>query len=147
MDDKNFLLTLLTLSDNAIKDDLDKLNPIINTLNTAELTTQQIETLNTNVASLIDPGMPNIVDGIKLIINGVTGLNKNYLLALIDIRFLDFKDLSLAKSLVESKLLDTSITFDNNVVKYNYYYVLSNLAINLKDNALIEQAINMVQSL
>jgi len=147
MDDKIFLLNKLNLVNAILGNDVEGVTTVITTLNAVTLTTDQITSIKETLISLFDGDTSNLdINLIKSVINQINEINKNYLLNLLELKTLSLRDSS-SKTIIQQKLQDNSITFDNDNDKYNYYYILSNYAIALKDRVLIQAAITVVQTL
>lgn len=147
MDDKVFLLNKLNLVNAILGNDVESVTAVITDLNAITLTTDQITSIKETLISLFDGDITDLnIDLIKSVINQINEINKNYLLNLLELKTLSLRDSS-SKAIIQQKLQDTSIVFDNDSDKYNYYYILSNYAIVLKDRTLIQAAITTVQAL
>ncbi|BAH06751.1 hypothetical protein [Clostridium kluyveri] len=147
MDDKVFLLNKLNLVNAILGNDAEGVKTVITALNAVTLTTDQITSIKETLISLFDGDTSNLdINLIKSVINQINEINKNYLLNLLELKMLSLRDSS-SKTIIQQKLQDTSIVFDNDNDKYNYYYTLSNYAIVLKDRTLIQAAITVVQAL
>ncbi|MCH4199292.1 MAG: hypothetical protein LKF87_03705 [Clostridium tyrobutyricum] len=147
MDDKTFLLNKLNLADAVLTNDADGVNTAITALNGEALIVNQTSSIKETILSFLDGGVSNMnIDLLKSVINQINGLNKAYLLSMVDLKTLSFRD-STAKTIVQEKLQDKEITFDDDNDKFNYYYILSNYAIVLRDRELIQAAITAVQAL
>lgn len=147
MDDKVFLLNKLNLVNTILGDNTEGVTTVITDLNAVTLTTDQVSAVKETLISLFDGDTSSLsIDLIKSIIDQINGINKSYLLNLLELKTLLLRN-SNAKTIIQQKLQDVSIIFDNDNDKYNYYYILSNYAIALKDRVLIQAAITAVQAL
>lgn len=147
MDDKVFLLDKLNLVNAILGNDAEGVATVITSLNGVTLTVEQVSAIKETLVSLFDGDISDLnIDLIKSVISQINELNKNYLLNLLELKTLSLRDSS-SKTIIQQKLQDNSITFDNDNDKYNYYYILSNYAIALKDRGLIQAAITAVQTL
>jgi len=147
MDEKTFLLNLLNLSDGMLKNDTTLINTTISNFNNATLDESQKTKLKENIYNFINGDTAVSKDALKNVINLLNCLNKDYLNAVVDLRFVDIGNKESLKTFVTNKLADTKIVFDSDTDKYSYYYQLSNLAIVTRDVSVIEKAIEAVQKL
>jgi hypothetical protein len=148
MEDMDFLLNILKLSDGIIKKDNALITTISNTFNSGKLTEEQEERIKSCLSSFIEGDSNNTNLTLKLAINSISSINKNYLLALITIRNINIYGNPIeAKQVITTKLSDTTIVFDNDRDKFTYYSFLVNLTIRTQDISLIKAAIDKIQSL
>ncbi|MFT5873849.1 MAG: hypothetical protein ACI8WT_002801 [Clostridium sp.] len=143
MEEKEFLLNLLKLTDGLINNDVSIISTIVSDINLGVLTDVQVRKIKDTISSFIYSSQSEINTTLKSIINNIKALNKEYLIALLEIKEISStNDPIISKELIKSKLNDTTIIFDNNNDKTNYYSLLINLSINLKDSDLIKLAID-----
>jgi hypothetical protein len=147
MDEKSFLLNLLNLSDGILKNDTNLINTTVANFNSAELTEPQKVKIKENVYNFMNGDTTVSEDTLRNVINSLNCLNKPYLNAVVDLKFVDINGKEGLKTFVTNKLADTKIVFDSDTDKYSYYYQLSNLAIVTRDVSVIEKAIETVQKL
>ncbi|EPY6430793.1 hypothetical protein [Clostridium sporogenes] len=144
MENKIFLLNLLQLTSNIIKDSTEAVT-IAGEFNKAELTKDQEGQLKDNINSLINEDINN-VSLLKDVINAIDILNKQYLISMLELRSLNFQNEGFKKVIYE-KLSASDITFDNDTQKYMYYSLLVNLTIASRDTELIKLAIDKIQNM
>jgi len=147
MDEKNFLLSILTLSDGIIKEDTGIVAGATDSLNLTTLKDDQQDTVK-NIITTAIYNTKGINPALKLAISKINGLNEKYLLSLFDVKMITLSNNFLEnKQEIEDKLKDSSIVFDNDRDKHSYYFQLVTLTINLQDSDLIKTAFDRIQSI
>lgn len=145
MENRIFLLNLLQLTSNIMENNNEAIK-IVEEFNKVELTKDQQGQLKENIFLLINKSMKNI-NLLKEVVSNIKILNKEYLLSLIELKNIDFSNISLLKSIVSKNLSNQTIVFDDNIDKYMYYSLLVNLTIASRDIDLIKLAIDKIQSI
>lgn len=148
MSDMSFLLNLLKLSDGIIKDDNVTVQTLADKFNLVTLTLDQHDRIKNNILQFIEGDGTVINSALELAINTINTMNKEYMFALIGIGELNIiNDQDNAKAQIIVYLDNTTMVFDNDNDKFNFYSLLVNLTIRLQDIELIEIAILKLESL
>lgn len=145
MEDKDFLINKLKLSDAIISNDSTSINTVSMVLNNGSLTKDQLDVIKSFIISIYQYETVTS-DTVKLVINSINGLNKDYLLALYDAQTYQVHDRSDTTISAIKNKLNAAITFDNDTDKLLYFSILSNIVILLRDRDLIALSIQKLQS-
>lgn len=143
--EKTFIQTILTIADKLNQKDQSVMDDVatLNGLNLTEDDKGQVEDI---IISYIDNAPKADKSFIESVINGLAVVDRDYLLAMCEITMVDTFNRSQLATLVESYLNNT-ISFSSEIKTFNFYKKLSMVAIITRNSALIQKAIQKVETL